>query len=400
MPGFEIFGDEERKEVQDVLDTGVLFRYGFDGVRKGHWKARTFESELATRIGSGYSHLCSSGTAALGVALAACGIGAGDEVIVPPFTFIATIEAVIYAGAVPVFGEIDETLCLDPGSIEAVITPRTKAVLPVHMCGAMARIKDIKNLCSQKDLILIEDACQSLGATFKGKSLGTFGSMGCFSFDPVKTITCGEGGAVVTDDKELYTFADAFADHGHDHIGNDRGLEDHPILGTNYRISELNAAVGLAQLRKLDYILEKQRAHKKAVKDALTAFPEIGFRALPDPEGDSATFLSFFLPNEVKARETVKSLGEAGVDGCFYWYDNNWHYIRQWHHFKKLSSAAKLSVQFLDHCPDYEKLELPKSDGIMGRTISMQIKLSWTQDELSRRIEKMTDVFKNIGNRK
>jgi len=400
MPGFEIFGDEERKEVQDVLDTGVLFRYGFDSVRKGHWKARTFESELATRIGSGYSHLCSSGTAALGVALAACGIGAGDEVIVPPFTFIATIEAVIYAGAVPVFGEIDETLCLDPGSIEAVITPRTKAVLPVHMCGAMARIKDIKNLCSRKDLILIEDACQSLGATFKGKSLGTFGSMGCFSFDPVKTITCGEGGAVVTDNKELYTFADAFADHGHDHIGNDRGLEDHPILGTNYRISELNAAVGLAQLRKLDYILEKQRAHKKAVKDALTAFPEIGFRALPDPEGDSATFLSFFLPNEVKARETVKSLGEAGVDGCFYWYDNNWHYIRQWHHFKKLSSAAKLSVQFLDHCPDYEKLELPKSDGIMGRTISMQIKLSWTQDELSRRIEKMTDVFKNIGNRR
>ncbi|MBW2711854.1 MAG: DegT/DnrJ/EryC1/StrS family aminotransferase, partial [Deltaproteobacteria bacterium] len=340
MPGFEIFGDEERKEVQDVLDTGVLFRYGFDGVRKGYWKARTFESELASRIGSDYSHLCSSGTAALGIALAACGIGAGDEVIVPPFTFIATVEAVIFAGAVPVFGEIDETLCLDPGSIESVITPRTKAVLPVHMCGAMARIEEIKNLCSQKGLILIEDACQALGATFNGKALGTFGNMGCFSFDPVKTITCGEGGAVVTDHKELYTLADAFADHGHDHIGNDRGLEDHPILGTNFRISELNAAIGLAQLRKLDFILEKQRAHKKAIKDALTAFPGIDFRVLPDPEGDSATFLSFFLPDESKARETAKSLNEAGVDGCFYWYDNNWHYIRQWHHLKKISSAA------------------------------------------------------------
>ena len=161
------------------------------------------------------------------------------------------------------FGEIDETLCLDPGSIEAVITPRTKAVLPVHMCGAMARIEDIKNLCSQKGLILIEDACQALGATFNGKALGMFGNMGCFSFDPVKTITCGEGGAVVTDDKELYTLADGFADHGHDHIGNDRGLEDHPILGTNFRISELNAAIGLAQLRKLDFILEKQWVHKK-----------------------------------------------------------------------------------------------------------------------------------------
>ncbi|MDH3567350.1 MAG: aminotransferase class I/II-fold pyridoxal phosphate-dependent enzyme, partial [Desulfobacteraceae bacterium] len=199
MPGFEIFGDEERKEVQDVLDTGVLARYGFDGVRKGHWKARTFESELATRVGSGYSHLCSSGTAALCVALAACGIGAGDEVIVPPFTFIATVEAVIFAGAAPVFAEIDETLCLDPGAVESVMTPRTKAVLPVHMCGAMARIEDIKNLCSQKGLVLIEDACQALGATFKGKALGTFGHMGCFSFDSVKTITCGEGGAVVTD---------------------------------------------------------------------------------------------------------------------------------------------------------------------------------------------------------
>ncbi len=107
MPGFEIFGDEERKEVQDVLDTGVLFRYGFDGVRKGHWKAKTFESELANRIGAGYCHLSSSGTAALCIALAACGIGAGDEVIVPPFTFIATIEAILDAGAVPVFSEID-----------------------------------------------------------------------------------------------------------------------------------------------------------------------------------------------------------------------------------------------------------------------------------------------------
>ena len=399
MPGFEIFGDEERKEVQDVLDTGVLARYGFDGVRKGHWKARTFESELATRVGSGYSHLCSSGTAALCVALAACGIGAGDEVIVPPFTFIATVEAVIFAGAVPVFAEIDETLCLDPGAVESVMTPRTKAVLPVHMCGAMARIEDIKNLCSQKGLVLIEDACQALGATFKGKALGTFGHMGCFSFDSVKTITCGEGGAVVTDDKALYALGDEFSDHGHDHIGNDRGLEDHPILGTNFRICELNAAVGLAQLRKLDFILEKQRAHKNAIKDALAAFPEIGFRTLPDPEGDSATFLSFFLPDEVTARETAKSLGEAGVDGCFYWYDNNWHYLRQWHHLKKFRSPAKLSVQLLDHCPNYDIVELPKSDGIMGRTLSMLIKLSWTEAELSCRIEKMSDVLKKMGNR-
>jgi 8-amino-3,8-dideoxy-alpha-D-manno-octulosonate transaminase len=399
MPGFEIFGDEERKEVQDVLDTGVLFRYGFDGVRKGHWKAKTFESELANRVGARYCHLSSSGTAALCIALAACGIGAGDEVVVPPFTFIATIEAILDAGAVPVFSEIDETLCLDPESIESVITSRTKAVMPVHMCGAMAHIEKIRSFCDQKGLILIEDACQSLGATFNGKSLGTFGQMGCFSFDPVKTITCGEGGAVVTDDKELYTLADAYADHGHDHIGNDRGLEGHPILGTNFRISELNAAVGVAQLKKLDFILKKQRLHKKAIKNALAQFPEISFRNIPDPKGDSATFLSFFLPDESQTREAAASLSNAGVDSCFYWYDNNWHYIRQWDHFKKLKSSARLPISLIKGLPEYEKIKFPKSDSIMARNISMLIKLSWTEKELSQRIEKITGVFKKIGNR-
>ncbi len=393
MPGFEIFGDEERKEVQDVLDTGVLFRYGFDQARKGLWKAKTFEAELAKRVGVKHSHLCSSGTSALCIALASCGVGAGDEVIVPPFTFIATIEAVLGAGAVPVFAEIDETLCLDPEAVRAAITPRTKAVLPVHMCGAMARIDEIKDLCAQKQIVLIEDACQAIGGTLNGKALGSFGQMGCFSFDPVKTITCGEGGAVVTNDEKLYKIAEAYADHGHDHTGDDRGLEGHPVLGTNYRISELNAAVGLAQLRKLDYILKKQRASKKAIKDALTRFPEITFRRIPDEKGDSATFLSFFLPKESIARKITDDLGSAGVDACFYWYDNNWHYIRKWDHLKKLKSAARLPVRLLENCPDYEKVNLPQSDQIMSRTISMLIKLSWTEDELAQRIEKIVGVI-------
>ena len=123
MPGFEWFGDEERKEVQDVLDSGVLFRFGFDQARKDHWKAKTFEKELANRMGAAHALLCSSGTAALSIALASCGVGAGDEVIVPPFTFIATIESVLNAGAVPVFADIDDTLCLDPASVASTITP-------------------------------------------------------------------------------------------------------------------------------------------------------------------------------------------------------------------------------------------------------------------------------------
>ncbi len=397
MPGFEVFGDEERKEVRDVLDTGVLFRYGFDQARQGHWKAKTFELELAKRLGVNHCHLCSSGTAALSIALAACGVGAGDEVIVPPFTFIATIEAVLNAGGIPVFAEIDDTLCLDPTSVKNVITPQTKAVIPVHMCGSMAQIDAISTICEQNDLILIEDACQSLGATFKGRAAGTFGHMGCFSFDPVKTITCGEGGAVVTNDNELYIAADAYADHGHDHIGSDRGLEGHPVLGVNFRISELNAAVGVAQLNKLDFIIAKQRKHKKIIKDALAQFSNITFRKLPDEKGDSATFLSFFLPDESKTRKAAAAFGQAGIDACFYWYDNNWHYIRQWDHFKKLKSLAKLPLQLLQSCPDYEALKLSQSDDIMRRTISMLIKLSWTAEELSQRTEKIVDIIKKSG---
>lgn len=393
MPGFEIFGAEERKEVQDVLDTGVLFRYGFDPVRRGHWKAKTFEAELSERTGSSYCHLCSSGTAALSIAMASCGVGAGDEVLVPPFTFVATIEAVLLAGAIPVFVDIDDTLCLDPDAIEAKLTSRTKAVICVHMCGAMGRIDAIKKICAQKGLILIEDACQSLGATFQGKSLGTFGHMGCYSFDPVKTITCGEGGAVITDSHELYQTASAFADHGHDHIGDDRGLEGHHMMGGNFRISELNAAVGLAQLRKLDAILEKQRAHKKRIKAALSDHTEITFRTLPDEDGDSATFLSFFLPDESRTRMIAKALARAGVDGCFYWYDNLWHYIRNWDHIKKLKSPARLPIHLLSDNPGYEDIRLPESDAIMNRTLSMLIKLSWTEADLVQRIENINRVL-------
>jgi len=394
MPGFEIFGDEERREVNEVLETGVLFRYGFEPLRKGRFKAMTFEKALSKRLGIGYSHLCSSGTAALSIALASCGIGAGDEVVVPPFTFVATIEAVLYAGAIPVFSEIDETLCLYPGGIEKVISSRTKAVLPVHMCGAMADIEKIKGLCEAKGLTLIEDACQSMGGSFGGKALGTFGSMGCFSFDYVKTITCGEGGAVITSDKELYLKADAYSDHGHDHIGDDRGMENHPILGANYRISELNAAVGIAQLGKLDYILQTQKQHKKVIKEAVAEIPGISFRNLPDANGDSSTFLCFFMPDEETARRATKELGQAGVDGCFYWYDNKWHYIRQWDHLKKMNSAARLPLEMYENRPDYEDIDLPSSDNIMGRLISMQIKLSWTEAELNERVVKIVGALK------
>ena len=394
MPGFEIFGDEERKEVTDVLETGVLFRYGFEGVRNGHFKALEFEKKLKQITGAKYSHLCSSGTAALSTAMAACGIGAGDEVIIPPFTFVATFEAVINAGAIPVFGEIDETLCLNPDKLSDVITSKTRAVVPVHMCGSMARIDEIKDVCDKKGLILLEDACQSLGAAYQGKALGTFGLAGCFSFDAVKTVTCGEGGGIITDSSGVYEKADQYADHGHDHLGGfDRGADDHPIIGTNYRISELNAAVGLAQLAKLDQILETQRKNKAAIKDAMADLPGVSFRTIPDKKGDSATFLSFFLPTEERARQIATNLAENGV-GCPYWYDNNWHYYKEWHHLKEMKRSAKLAFELAGNLPDYKNIVLEASDNIMKKAISMQIMLSWTKEDIETRIQAIMKSFK------
>ena len=393
MPGFEIFGDEERREVQDVLDSGVLMRYGFDGARNGHWKALTMEKELAQTLGCAHAHVCSSGTAAVATALAACGVGAGDEVVVAPFTFVADIEMILMAGAVPVFADIDETLCLNPGSVEKAITDKTKAVLVVHMCGSMARIDELAAICAERGVVLIEDAAQALGAHFRGKALGTFGKAGCFSFDYVKTITCGEGGAVVTDDDDVYEIVQAYTDHGHDHVGSDRGAEGHPHIGANHRISELNAAVGVAQLRKLDRIVERQRANKAFIKEGLTGLNRVSFRELPDPSGDSATFLSFFLPSEEEARQAARDLAAVGVDGCFYWYDNNWHYHRRWDHLKQMKAPAALAPHALGYGKDWANRDLSASDAVMGRTICMLIKLNWDEPALAERLEKMRKVL-------
>lgn len=396
MPGFELFGEEERKEVQEVLDTGVIMRYNFDAARKGVFKARDFEKLLCERTGVRHAHLVSSGTAALQTMLACSGIGAGDEVILPTFTFVATVEAVIMAGAAPVFADIDETLCLSPKAAEKAITPRTKAIMPVHMCGAMAKIDELENLCRNKGLILLEDACQAMGGSYKGKALGSFGSMGGFSFDYVKTITCGEGGGIITDDPDLYFKLHAFSDHGHDHEGNDRGKEDHPFIGLNFRTTEFNAAIGLAQIRKLDKILAIQRKNKAILKEALSKQKGITFRDLPDPAGDTATHLSFFAESEEQARKLSTALPAHGVDGVFFWYDNNWHYIRNWHHIKGLKSLAPLPLSMRHDAPDYTNLSFPVSDAIMGRTLSLQIRLSWTEEDLKARVAGIEKAFTSI----
>jgi 8-amino-3,8-dideoxy-alpha-D-manno-octulosonate transaminase len=393
MPGTELFGAEEKKEIMDVLETGILFRYNFDQQRNGHWKARTFEQELAAYHGVRYAHLTSSGTTADNLALAACGIGAGDEVIVPTFTFIAPVEAVLHAGAIPVFADIDETLCLSAETIAAAITPRTKAVIVVHMCGAMAQIDKISEVCKKHNLILIEDTAQALGASFKGKMLGTFGRIAIYSFDFFKIVSAGEGGAIITDDPDLYNTASEHADHGHTHVGTNRGAEPHNIIGTNYRISELHAAMGLAQFRKLPYILERQRTNKKSLENLMAQWPQVTLRTIPDKDGDSATFLDFFLPDETITRKVLKAFDKHGV-GYAYWYDNNYHYFKNWNHVKELKTAAKLAISLFEPPQDYAALQIPASDKIMSRLISLQIRITWTEEELKALKEKIEKAFR------
>jgi len=290
MPGFELWGAEERKEVNDVLETGVLMRYGFDGPRKDMWKAKELETAICSTFGCKYAQLTSSGTSALTTAMSALGIGYGDEVIMPSFTFVASFEAVLSVGAIPVLVDVDETLTLKPAAVKAAITPHTKCIMPVHMCGSMAWMSDLKMICKTNDLILLEDACQSIVATYKGQHLGTIGHAGTFSFDYVKTITCGEGGVVMTNNEDVYEKCDGYTDHGHDHKGVDRGADLHPFIGYNFRISELNAAVGLAQIRKLNTILEIQKRNNKILRGHLEKRPGFNLRIFPNPEGERATF--------------------------------------------------------------------------------------------------------------
>lgn len=395
MPGYELFGAEERKEVNDVLETGIMMRYGFDGPRKGIWKAKELEQAICDKLDVKYTQLTSSGTTALSTAMAALGIGAGDEIIMPTFTFVASFESVFSVGATPVLVDVDDTLTLDPKAVEAAITPRTKAVMPVHMCGSMADLDALKAICDKHQLILLEDACQSFGGSYKGKALGTIGHAGTFSFDFVKTITCAEGGAIVTNDQDVYVKSDAYADHGHDHLGVDRGADQHPFMGYNYRISELHAAVGLAQIRKLDNILSILRNNKKIMKDALATVPEVTFRRLPDEAGDSATHLSFFLPDENTARAAAAAMKAAGL-AAFFWFDNNWHYIRQWDHFKQNASLHAFPPGLKQAMEQYKTKQFPASDAIIGRCISTPVNLGWSQDEVKEKAEKLVKAVKSV----
>jgi len=400
MPGYELWSDKERKEVNDVLQTGILMRYGFDGPRKGIWKSKELEEAICKTFGSKYAQLTSSGTSALTTALSALGIGYDDEIITPSFTFVASFESILSVGAVPVFVDVDDTLTLNPDAVRKAITPKTKAVMPVHMCGSMADLDALITICKEHKLILLEDACQSIGASYKGKALGTIGDAGTFSFDFVKIMTCAEGGAVMTNREDLYIKLDGYTDHGHDHKGTDRGADLHPFIGYNYRISELHAAVGLAQIKRLPEFLTIQKKNHEQLKNILAQVPDISFRRIPDPAGDSCTFLSWFLPTEEITRAVVNEMKAQGIlPGNFYWYDNNWHYIRKWDHLKNATTLNALHPDLKAQVIHHATKDFAASDAVMGRCISTSISLMWTDEQIKDKGEKMVSVIKKMLNK-
>ncbi len=392
MPGFEWLDKEEQKIINEVMQRGILFRYDMPlGVGK---YVPEFEKAFAASVGARHALAVTSGTTALKVALTGLGLGPGDEVIVPGFTFVATWETVFDCGAVPVFAEVDETLCLDPADVEKKISERTRCIALVHMMGAQARIKEIKAIADRHGIPVLEDTAQAAGASLEGKALGTFGACGTFSLDAVKTVTTGEGGMVVTDDEALYQNMSEYSDHGHDHKPVGRGNEGRRFIGMNFRMMELQGALGLAQLAKLPAMVTRMQSIKSALKEALARVPGLTFRQIPDPKGDSATFVSWFLPTPEAAGRMAAILGEHGA-GPVAWGKNTWHAYHNWEHLHAGATVVKSGWPFvrpegkLSYPPD----ALPQTTALLHRCLSWQVMLGWDQA----RLQKMTEAINKVA---
>ncbi|MEZ4449168.1 MAG: aminotransferase class I/II-fold pyridoxal phosphate-dependent enzyme [Nannocystaceae bacterium] len=307
-------GDEEIEAVTAVLRSGELFRYwprGIEGDHRG--EAAKLEAELAAAMAVPHAIAVSSGTAALHCALAALEIGPGDEVIIPGFTFVATATAVLAVGAVPIVAEVDETLTIDVDDVARKITDRTRAVIPVHMAGLPADLGRILELAGRSGLRVIEDACQAIGGTYRGRPLGAHGDVGCLSFNQFKTLTCGEGGAVLARDRRIHERALIFHDPGYSFISEGYELQEPIFAGLNLRTSELLAAMLRVQLRRLPGFLAALRRAHLALREALVDDPIARPVRLHDREGAVGSHLMMLLPDEDRAAHFAGLLRRAGL---------------------------------------------------------------------------------------
>ncbi len=312
--GLSLFGAEERDAALEVLESRSLFRYY--GPKLGH-HVEAFENALCEQMAVPHAVALSSGTASLRAALAALGVGCGDEVIVPSFTFIATVNAVVTMGAVPVFCEIDRSLGADPADVEAKITDRTAAVMPVHLENQGCAMDALLDVAHRGGIAVIEDACQAIGSSYKGHALGTIGDVGAFSLQLEKNITSGEGGALVTNNETLLVRAARYSDQGGQFVtsyGVERGAElAEPFCGENLRMTEIAGAIAGAQLRKLPGIIESCRSNRRKILETLGNPDGLELRHSHDPDGDGGSSITWFAPTPEVATTFVKALRAEGI---------------------------------------------------------------------------------------
>lgn len=389
MPGYEVIGKEERDAVNDVFDRGaILCRYGNNEKRSNIFKVDEFEKNFAEKFNVKHSLAVSSGTAALKTVLTILGVEPGDEVITQSHTFIATVEAIIETGAKPVITDINKTLNMDPEDLKEKITEKTKVIIPVHMAGVAAQMKEILSIAKKHDIYILEDNAQSPGGEYNGAKLGTLGDAGIFSFDFGKMLTTGEGGMIVTNDDHIFKKCREYADHGHELNQNfPRGRDTRSISGFNFKMMELQGAIGLEQIKKLDYVLQRHRENKKLLKDGISDIKNIEFREIPNPRGDIGDSLTILLENNKKAERFVKSWIEKG-----YFTKNlpdaiNWHFAGTWDHiFHKYEEYEEKNL-----------LELwKKSNDLLCRSIALPLCIKMSESDIKVMISSIKEIIKKI----
>ncbi len=380
-------GEEEVEEVRKVLLSGHLFRVG-EGVEGHLHEVDRFEHEWAQLIGTEYA-LCMNGggTAALICGLVGMGIGPGDEVIVPGYTWMATATSVLAVGAIPVIAEVDETLALDPEDVRRKITPNTRAIIPVHMVGRPANLQALLEIAREHGVMVLEDCCQADGGSYRGKRLGSWGDAGAFSFNYFKIISCGEGGALTTNDRTLYERALVFHDGGATFRPYAKDLSIPIFVGIQLRADEVMGAILRVQLRRLDGILSDLRRIRKRFEQELADLPGLRLAPNNDPEGDCGVVVAFQFDSEADARHFASEIGGwLPIDSGKHVY-SNWEPLlaKRIMHHPDMNPFNHPRNQRLrtDYTPDM----CPRTLDILKRTVFLSLHPDWSEEEVSRRIE-------------
>jgi 8-amino-3,8-dideoxy-alpha-D-manno-octulosonate transaminase len=382
--GAALIGKEEEELVLQVVRNQEPFRYyGHDG-SKPPMMAANLEKEFAEKYGFKYTLAVTSGTAALECALAALGIGPGDEVIVPAWSWISCFTAVVRVGAMPVLAEIDETFCLAPGEITRLCTPRTKAVMVIHFQGVSADMEKISAEAHSNGIKVLEDCAEAVGATYQGKSVGQVGDIAIFSFQYHKFMTSGEGGMVACNDGTLYERAVRFHD-----IGQMRTIHASikkpsvpSFAGDQFRMTELCAAMALAQLRKVDTIKNHCRKLSARILDQIKDLKGLTPRRIPDPTGDTGFEIYLSLPNTELAQEFSKRLESMNVNAKKTTF-TYCHYAREYCTSGDAHThAASPFKQFKTWpAPGYRREDFPRTEAIVHTFLALPLGMKYTEED-------------------